>query len=341
MPKRNKHSWESLSDKEIMELKFSDLDLKIEGSRIEPLVQRLYDDLEAKGLSFRPHVWVSEDWYSVDGIPGIAIPFFVVNERLAKLHKKIMFDVEGYAEKNCIKLLRHEAGHAIDNAYRLRKSRKRQKLFGLSSTPYPEEYAPKAYSRKFVVHLNSWYAQAHPDEDWAETFAVWLNPKSNWKKRYSHWPALKKLKLVDEMMGEIAHQKPPVRKKEEPGKIDSSRRKVKTYYGEKVDELGLDQPFYLDPLLFRLFSNSPEYKKKKLASQFIRGERKLIRDQVARWTGQYKYTIDQMLQEVIVSCQEKKLRLTKSERETRLDLVGMLTAQTLNYINSGHHKIAM
>lgn len=324
-----------------MGLKFSDLDLKIEGSRIEPIVDRLYRELENKKLKFRPHVWVSEDWFSVDGVPGIAIPFYVVNDRLAKLHRKIMFDVEGYAEKNCIKLLRHEAGHAIDNAYRLRKSRKRQNLFGLSSTPYPEEYAPRAYSRKFVVHLNSWYAQAHPDEDWAETFAVWLNPQSNWKKRYAKWPALNKLKLVDEMMNEISLLKPPVKKKNRPGSIHSSRRKIKDYYSEKIDELGLDQPFYLDPLLFRLFSNSEEYKKKKLASQFIRQERKLIREQVAKWTGQYKYTIDQMLKEVIVSCQEKKLRLTKSERETRLDLVGMLTAQTLNYINTGHHKIAM
>ncbi len=333
--------WEKLSDQELLELKFSDLELKIQGSRVEPFVDQLYRELKEKKIPFEPHVWVSEDWFSVDGIPGIAIPFFVVNERLAKLQRKIILDAEGFGGKECIKLLRHETGHAIDNAYRLRKSRKRQKLFGLSSTPYPEDYAPKAYSRKFVVHLNSWYAQSHPDEDWAETFAVWLNPKSNWRNRYKKWPAIEKLQLVNEIMEEISHRKPPVNKKQEPGSIRKSRRKLKTYYSERVDDLGLNQPFYMDPLLVRLFSADSQYKNKKLASQFIRQERKLIRDNVARWTGQYKYTIDQMLKEVITSCQEKKLRLTKSERETRLDLVGMLTAQTLNYINTGHHRIVM
>jgi hypothetical protein len=333
--------WEKLKDDQLLEKRFCDLDLKISGSRVEPMVEQLYAELAAKGLLFQPHVWVSEDWFSADGIPGIAIPFFVVSERLARLERRLILEVEGYRPKECMKLLRHEAGHAIDNAFRLRKSRQRQQLFGLSSTPYPEAYSPRAYSRKFVVHLNSWYAQSHPDEDWAETFAVWLNPQSNWKKRYHRWPALKKLELVDQMMAGIVGRKPPVRKKQQPGLISRSRKKLKTHYQNKKDYLGLDEPFYLDPLLMRLFSNSPEFKKRKRAASFIRQERQLISGMVARWTGQYKYTINLMLSEVIQSCQEKKLHLTKSERETRLDLVGMLTAQTLNYISSGHHTIAM
>lgn len=338
---RNRYEWEKLTDDELLELKFCDLDLDIHESRIEPLVQKLYKELEDKNLKFRPTVWAAEDWFSEDGIPGIAVPFYVIHERLAKLQRKILLEVEGYNEKDCLKLLRHEAGHAIDNAFHLRKSKSRQKLFGLSSTPYPEEYAPRAYSRKFVVHLNSWYAQSHPDEDWAETFAVWLNPRSNWQKRYKNWPALKKLNMVNSIMKEIAHKKPSVSKNNKPGAIHKSRKKLKTYYKEKIEDLGLDQPFYMDPLLLRLFSADPSFRNKKLASQFIRQERKLIRDMVARWTGQYKYTIDQILKEVIQSCQEKKLRLTTSEKETRLDLVGMLTAHTLNYIMSGHHKITM
>ena len=27
------------------------------------------------------------------------------------------------------------------------------------------------------MHLDPWYAQSHPDEDFAETFAVWLTPE--------------------------------------------------------------------------------------------------------------------------------------------------------------------
>ena len=343
MPKgiEDDYWWVNLSDDELLDLRFCDLGLKIKGSRVEPWVKRLYKDLENKGLRFKPHIWVSDEWFSANGIPGIAVPFFVVHDRLAKLERKMLVEVEGYKETDGVKLMRHEAGHAIDNAFRLRKSRRRQKLFGLSSTPYPEEYSPKAYSRKYVVHLNSWYAQAHPDEDWAETFAVWLNPKSNWKKRYQNWSAIKKLNLVDEIMAEIKGHTPLVRNKETPSAVSQSRKKLKTYYKNKKDAVGADEPFYLDPLIAKLFSADPDFKSKKTAASFIRQERKLICSMVARWTGQYHYLINQMIGEVIRSCQEKKMRLTKSEKETRLDLVGMLTAQTLNYISSGQHRIAM
>ncbi len=117
------YSWESLKTDKLLELRFSDLELEIKGSRVEPLIEQLYSELKEKGLDFKPHVWISEDWFSMDGIPGIAIPFFAVHTRLAKLQKKLVLDAEGYNEKDCLKLLRHEAGHAIDNAFRLRKSR--------------------------------------------------------------------------------------------------------------------------------------------------------------------------------------------------------------------------
>jgi hypothetical protein len=333
--------WEKYSDDELLDLRFCDLGLKMDTSRVQPFVQQLYKELEIKNLKFRPHCWVSEEWFSADGIPGIAIPFFVLHDRLAKLEKKMLLDVEGYSQRDCMKLLRHEAGHAIDNAYRLRKNRRRQKLFGLSSTAYPDYYSPQAYSKKYVVHLNSWYAQSHPDEDWAETFAVWLNPKIDWKKRYQRWPALNKLKLVDEIMHSIEGKRPPVKKKERPGELKKSRKRLRTYYKTKIESLGLDEPFYLEPLLARLFSNEPEYRGNKRASAFIREERRLISSMVAKWTGQYRYTINLILDEIIMSCREKKMRLRFSEEETKMDLVGMLTAQTLNYISNGRHHIPM
>ena len=115
-----------------------------------------------------------------------------------------MLEVEGGDHEWCMRILRHEAGHAIDNAFKLQRRRKRRKLFGPSSKPYPEFYTPKPYSKSFVLHLDPWYAQSHPDEDFAETFAVWLTPESNWRERYAGWPALKKLEYMDELMRELA-----------------------------------------------------------------------------------------------------------------------------------------
>lgn len=334
-------NWTKLNNENILELRFCDLNLDISKSWLQPLIERLYNELEEKGLKFKPHVWAADEWFAPDGVPGFAVPFYLLHPRLIKLQKKMFLDAEGANERTCMKLLRHECGHALDNAFHLRKSKERQKLFGLSSSPYPESYSPKAYSKKYVLNLNSWYAQAHPDEDWAETFAVWLNPDSNWEKRYENWPALEKLYMVDELMDSIHNLCPFVRNKDRPGDIKKSRRKVKSYYKQKRDDLGLDQPYFLDPLLMRLFSRENKYKENGTAASFIRKERKSISQPVARWTGQYRYTIDLILQEIIESCREKKLYLTRPEEETRMDLVGMLTAQTLNYINNGHHSIPM
>ena len=330
-----------LSDDKLMDLLFNQLDLKLKSSRIQPFIERLYSELSDKGIRFKPHCWISTEWFAQDGVPGIAIPFFVLHPRLARLERKLTFEVEGWSERDCMKLLRHEAGHAIDNAFHLRKLRRRQKLFGLSSTPYPESYTPQAYSKKFVVHLNSWYAQSHPDEDWAETFAVWLNPASNWKKRYAKWPALQKLKLVDELMKEIKGKTPKVGRKECPGDITKIRKKIKTYYQEKIDMYGIDQPFYMDPYLLRLFSADTKYKKNKPAARFIREQSTDLRRIVAQWTGQYRYTINLILKELIESCENKKLRLTTSEEEAKMHLIGLLSTQSLNYITSGNHSIPM
>ena len=117
-----------------------------------------------------------------------------------------MLEVEGGTPEWCMKILRHEAGHAIDNAYKLRQRRRRQQIFGPSYMQYPEYYTPKPYSKSFVLHLDSWYAQSHPDEDFAETFAVWLNPDSDWRARYADWPALKKLEYMDALMTRARRQ---------------------------------------------------------------------------------------------------------------------------------------
>src|SRR5690606_313261 len=120
-------------------------------------------------------------------------------------------EVEGGTRRECMRILRHEAGHVVQQAFGLHRRRRWQMLFGRASTPYPDQYRPNPTSRDFVQHLRRWYAQCYPDEDFAETFAVWLTPRYNWRRRYADWPALEKLEYVDELMAELAHVKPPPR----------------------------------------------------------------------------------------------------------------------------------
>ncbi|MEM9587258.1 MAG: putative zinc-binding metallopeptidase, partial [Planctomycetota bacterium] len=200
----------SLSDDELLDMRICDLGLSLKESWLQAHIKQLYDELARRGLRFRPHCWLSDDWYSPDGVPGIAIPFYLADKRLMRLERKQLLEVEGGTAPSCMKILRHEAGHAIDTAFRLRRRACYRNAFGKTSQPYPEYYQPKPGSRDYVLHLEMWYAQAHPLEDFAETFAVWLWPGSRWRTRYQHWPAIKKLQVVDQIMQSIQHTRPPV-----------------------------------------------------------------------------------------------------------------------------------
>ena len=154
----------------------------------EAAIADLHAEADARNLAFKPHYWLSDEWFTPDGVGGIAIPFYLAHPRLEQLEERQMLEVEGGTHDWCVKILRHEYGHAIDNAYNLQRRRKRLRLFGPSTAEYPEYYTPKPYSKSFVLHLDSWYAQSHPDEDFAETFAVWLNPDADWRSRYGWRP---------------------------------------------------------------------------------------------------------------------------------------------------------
>ena len=207
MPRR-KYAWETLSDEQLLKRRLSSLRVTVEGTWLEDCVSSLHEELEERGIRLRPHAWISSEWFSPDSTPGIAIPFYLAHPRLMKLEKKMMLDVEGGTWSECMAILRHEAGHTVQQAYQLHRRRRWQQLFGLSSKRYPLYYRPNPASRRYVQHLRLWYAQSHPDEDFAETFAVWLRPRSNWRTRYAGWPALKKLEYVDELMNEIAGKRP-------------------------------------------------------------------------------------------------------------------------------------
>ena len=189
-----------MSDERLLDMRIRDLPVRIEGSFLEDRVRRLHSELEERGIRFKPHVWLAHEWFTPDGVPGIAVPFYLSHPRLMKLERKQMLEVEGGSDAECMRILRHEAGHALDNAYRLHFRRRWRELFGSFREPYPQSYKPRPGSRNYVLHLNAWYAQAHPAEDFAETFAVWLTPASRWRVRYHGWPALRKLQYVNDLM---------------------------------------------------------------------------------------------------------------------------------------------
>jgi hypothetical protein len=240
-----------------------------------------------------------------------------------------------------MKILRHEAGHAIDNAYKLRQRRRRQQIFGPSYMEYPEYYTPKPYSKSFVLHLDSWYAQSHPDEDFAETFAVWLNPASDWQARYGDWPALKKLEYMDALMRELSSKPAIVRTHKRVEPLQSLRKTLRAHYERKRRHYGVDHPHFYDRDLRKLFSDAPEHAGNMKAARFIARIRRDVRRMVASWTGEYQYTIDRVLENIIKRANELNLRLQGPEDRSKLDFTVMLTVQTMNYLHSGFHRVAL
>jgi hypothetical protein len=69
--------------------------------------------------------------------------------------------------------------------------------------------------------------------------------------------------------------------------------------------------------------------------------RKEARRRVGRWTGTYQYTIDQVIGDMIARSRELRLRVARPEEETRLEFIILLTVQTMNYLGSGRHRVAL
>lgn len=330
--------WSRYVTETLLDIRICDLGLTIEKSPVAPLIKKLYRELESKQIIFRPHFWISDEWFCPDGVPGVSIPFFLMHARLKKLELENMLEVEGGDPDWCMMLLRHETGHALLNAFKLTKEKQWRKIFGNPNTRYPDAYLPKPYSKRYVINLPGWYAQSHPHEDWAETFAVWLNPRSDWRKRYHNWPALKKLLYVNELMRSLQHKKPLIRNKQTEYPVEKIRVTLGDFYRDKRDRYGVDSPEFFEIDLRKLFvAHDPSVKTEK-ASRYIRRVKKEVIDVVERWTGEYKYRINEVLKDMITRTDELNLRVDESRQLLMPDLTACLTMLVMNKLHSeGFH----
>ena len=330
--------WPEFGDEPLLDIRLADLPLRIEGT-LAGRIDQLRGELDARGLRLPIHFYLADEWFTPDGATSIAIPFYLAHPRLEKLEEAQMFEVEGGEHEWGMRILRHEAGHALDNAFRLRLKRQRREIFGNPSTPYPEFYTPRPHSKSFVLHLDSWYAQSHPDEDFAETFAVWLTPNSEWRTRYAGWPALKKLEYMDSLMRSLRAHEPRIDNPVEVDPLPKLRKTLRQHYRTKRKHYGVDYPNFYDRDLRRIFSDAPEFSSNITAAQFISRIRRPVRRVVANWTGIFQYTIDQVLEDMIARCRELRLRLAVPEDVARQEFTVLLTVQAMNYLHSGGHRL--
>ena len=333
MATRRRFAWARYPDRRLLDVRLKDLDVTVEGSWLERCVDELYEELAQKGIRLKPHVWLSSEWFSPSGVPGIAIPFYLAHPRLMQLERGQMMEVEGGTLHECMRIMRHEAGHTIQHAWEVHRRPRWRQLFGSSKKKYPEYYRPTPTSKRHVLHLGAWYAQAHPDEDFAETFAVWLRPRSDWRRRYADWPvALRKLEYVDELMAEIGDT-PPLRKsRARPDSLKTMRKTLREHYAERQARYRRVYPDTWTRDLNRLFPPDARGQRSQSAAAFLWRNRTEIRHTVARWTGEYQLTLATVMRQMIARCRELKLRAAGSERQLKLDFTVLLAVKTMSFL---------
>jgi hypothetical protein len=327
-----------LKDEEVLAMRICDLGVRIEGSELEARVGQLYDELAARGVTLRPDCYLGDEWFSPEGVPAIAIPFYLAHPRLKSLELRQMLEVEGGTSEWCQRLLRHECGHAIDHAYRISSRPRWQEVFGSPETEYtPDTYRPRPYSKSFVRHLPNWYAQAHPDEDFAETFAVWLAATPDqWRERYKGWKAMEKLEYVDALMQELAHTPPAVKKGRHISDAKKLRKTLARYYAARRRLYAEDFPDFYDADLRAIFGNGEPGGES--AARIMRKNRAALVTSIVQWTGQRKYTVTMLVRKLILRCQELKLQAPRHSVHLQFELAAYLAALVTNHMHTGRFK---
>jgi hypothetical protein len=326
----------AMSDEELLKTRICDLKVQIAGSELEGRIANFHRELGEKGVALKPLCYLGDEWFCAEGAANIAIPFYLAHPRLKKLEEKMMMEVEGGTEAWCMRLLRHEMGHVMIHAYLLAKDKEWQKNFGPPSLEYSESFRARPYSKRFVRHLEGWYAQSHPEEDFAETLAIWLTPALDWRSQYRGWKALEKLEYVDRLMAKLAGQQPLVLARSRMSEASRLRSRLDAYYKKRRKLYAQDFPEFFDADLKKLFADAAAAPEAERAAAFLRRSRKPMLNAVASWTGEPKFTVDRLLRALTERCAELDLRVRSDS--AGLEVSAYLATLAAHYRMTGKFK---
>jgi hypothetical protein len=312
-----------------------DLGLMIEGTRLAPVIDEFRAELAQRGIKVDPRFHLSTEWGVPFGTVVIGIPFYLAHPDLTALHGEQVGHIEGFNSADILRYLRHEMGHVINYAYKLYDLEAWVKLFGSITQPYREDYRPQPFSRRFVRHLPGWYAQKHPDEDFAETFAVWLTPGSAWRRRYKGWPAMRKLRYVDRMARMFGDQDPIVRTGEVDITVDDMRLTVGEFYKRAEKERDMRVDMAMDVHLSEIFLTRKPREGRPAAAIVTKYRRELI-DKITYWTGVRRAVVRALVEAICKNCERLKLWGEVGEEPVYLvELTAFGTTLAMNFLTRG------
>jgi len=318
---------------QIQNTRICDLGLTVEGSAVEKLVQQLYRELEQKKITrFRPACYLTDEWGCPSGEPIIGIPFYLARPDLGQIEREIN-DLED--QREVMMFLRHEAGHAFNYAYKLHRTPEWKQLFGPYRRPYRENYRPVLFSKDYVRYLPGWYAQKHPDEDFAETFAVWMTPRSGWRKRYRGWGAMAKLRYMDRIAKQSGNVD-PLRKRGEPDiTVSEMEMTVGEFYRRSTEQIPLLE-VTLDSDLTTMFNALKKRKTSEPAGPFLQKNRKAMVDHISSWTAMQRPLVRRLMESIEKRSTELRLMIDRrKEAEHLSEITVFVTTLVMNHLARG------
>jgi hypothetical protein len=323
-----------------------DLGLTIAGTPLEPVLAHFQRELEQAGIvHLKPHFYLSTEWGVPFGTISIAIPFYLARPDLTAVHAERIGHLEGVGTAELLRYLRHEMGHVVNYAYQLYEQEEWIKTFGSITQPYAEAYRPQPFSRKFVRHLPGWYAQKHPDEDWAETFAVWMTPGHNWRTAYAAWPeALAKLEYCDRTMAMLNERDPPVTATELDEDVSELASSLEDYYRTAASIEGDPLPPGLDGALQAIFQDFNEpgpsstgASRRPASDLLLQLERELSAN-VYRWSGHFPESTRRLIQHLAERARQlKQVYPTDQEPAVIIAVTTLVTTLAMNHVIRGSY----
>src|SRR5512143_558482 len=318
-----------------------DLGLRIEGTVLEPVVQTFLAEVDRLGLPFRPRLYLSTEWGVPMGTIAIAVPFYLARPELAELHARRTGHLEGAGATDILRYLRHELGHVIAYAYKLYETESWTQTFGAMTQPYVEEYRPEPFSRRFVRHLPGWYAQKHPDEDWAETFAVWMTPGLDWRADYAQLPtALTKLEFCASTLAELGGRDPLVTSAELDEDVSGIDYSLEQYYRDYATDnesgaAGLegDLRAIFDDLNDAEASSPPATLS---AADLMRRLERDLMAAVFRWTGHFPEKTRTLVRDLAKRAEAlKQVYPASAEDDAIVSVTAFVTSLAMNFVHRG------
>ncbi len=295
-------------------------------------------ELKEHKILLWPDFYFGNEWGCVNKKTAISIPFYLATSELRAL------EGDTPSTEGLMKILRHETGHAVNYVYKLWQRQGWRERFGDFDKRYPKSYLSRVnpWSKSYVRHLHyvsdPHYAQKHPDEDWAETFATWLDPRAHWKEKYRNWPhALEKLTYVDSLMGEIAGQEPVNKAKKHHGEYLQIEETVSEWWGLDGGILDQELQEYLKDMNEIFLKPSPGRKRLLPAWKLIRKYARVLTDEVGLWISKSnKHTVRKSLRQWEAICRSESLGYLPDDEERVLVEIAVL----LTYYNmDGTHNL--